>query len=282
MTSNSPATLLLVRHGHVADNTRGDAARLCGWADPPLTPLGRAQATRVAAHLAAARCSDALYTSPSARAHETATAIGHRLGLRPRLRLALREIHCGRLEGRLLADVRRDHPELWARNLAQEDDDFRWPGGESYRAFRARVLAGLGRIAAAHPGQRVVVVTHTGVITQALGALGGTAAARWEAYRAGNASLTEVRWPAGGAPGRRGTLVRFDERAHLATRGPDTRSPAHPVAAAGRTIAGRAAGAHRRQTASARRSTRRWSRADRAASARARAGAPPQPSATVR
>jgi alpha-ribazole phosphatase/probable phosphoglycerate mutase len=221
-TAGPPATLLLVRHGHVADNTLGDEARLCGWADPPLTPLGRAQAARVAEYLAGEPRPAALYASPSARAHETATALGHRLGLPPRLVPALREIHCGRLDGRPLAEVRRRYPELWARNLAQVDDDFRWPGGESYRGFRARVLAALGRIAAAHAGQRVVVVTHTGVISQAIGALDGTAAARWEAHRAGNASLTEVRWPAGDVPGARtgpggaGTLVRFDVRAHLA------------------------------------------------------------------
>jgi Histidine phosphatase superfamily (branch 1) len=150
------------------------------------------------------------------------------------------------------------------------------------------VLRALCRIAAAHPGQRVVVVTHTGVITQALGALDGTAAARWEANRAGNASLTEVRWPAGGGPGAlagpgdRGTVVRFDVREHLVAPPPAAPSPGRPIPKAGRPPGGRPAGAQRRQTASARRITRRWSRAALAASARAREGAPPQPSATVR
>lgn len=291
MTAISPPTLLLVRHGHVADNTPGGDARLCGWTDPPLTPLGRAQAARVAEYLAAAPQPAALYTSPSARARETATALGQRLGLPPRLRQALREINCGRLEGRLLADVQRRYPELWARNLAQVDDDFRWPGGESYRAFRARVLRVLCRIAAAHSGQRVVVVTHTGVITQALGALDGTAAARWEANRAGNASITEVRWPVGGSPGDlagpggKEMVVRFDVREYLVARRP-VPGPPSPRAAqsteAGRPPGGRLAETQRRQTASARRITRRWSRAARAAPARAREGASPQPSATVR
>ncbi|HEX2035859.1 MAG TPA: histidine phosphatase family protein, partial [Chloroflexota bacterium] len=47
-----PATLLLVRHGHVADNSAGPGARLCGWFDPPLSARGRRQAARLAARLA--------------------------------------------------------------------------------------------------------------------------------------------------------------------------------------------------------------------------------------
>jgi broad specificity phosphatase PhoE len=205
-----PATLLLVRHGHVADNSAGPGARLCGWFDPPLSARGRRQAERLAARLAGGPRPDALYSSPLRRARETAGAVAGPLGLRPRLVPALREISCGRLDGWRLADVQRAYPTLWAANARQTDERFRWPGGESYRAFRARVLRALRRIAAAHPGRCVVVVTHAGSITQALGALAGTSPACWEAFRTGNASVTEVRWGASGA-----TLVRFDDCGHL-------------------------------------------------------------------
>ena len=106
--------------------------------------------------------------------------------------------------------MQRRYPRPWRRNLAQTDQAFCGPGGESYRAFRARCLAAIRQIAAAHPGQRVLVVTHAGVITQVVGALAGTSAARWGAFRTANANITELRWWGVG-----GTVMRFDARDHL-------------------------------------------------------------------
>ena len=206
-------TLVLVRHGHTADNTPGRGARLLGWTDAPLSEQGREQVMQLTRRLAA-EPPDALYASPLRRARETALPLAVALGLPLWTRTGLREIHCGALDGLPVAQVRRDHPALWRRNMAQADDGFSWPEGESYRDFRARCLRTIRRIAAAHSGQRVAVVTHAGVITQVLGALHGTAPAQWEAFRAGNASLTVVRWTGapGGAPG---TLERYDDRSHL-------------------------------------------------------------------
>ncbi|CAN5749340.1 hypothetical protein BH24GEM1_BH24GEM1_31730 [soil metagenome] len=53
-------------------------------------------------------------------------------------------------------------------------------------------------------------MTHAGVISQILGALAGTSPARWEAFRPGNAALTEIDWTRGS-----GTVLSFDDRAHL-------------------------------------------------------------------
>jgi broad specificity phosphatase PhoE len=95
-------------------------------------------------------------------------------------------------------------------NLRQEDDRLRWPGGESYREFRARCLGALRSLARAHPGGRVAVVTHAGVISQVIGHITGAGAARWEAGRPGTTALTEVEWWRGSA-----RVVRFDDRDHL-------------------------------------------------------------------
>ncbi len=73
-------------------------------------------------------------------------------------------------------------------------------------------------IVARHPGRTVAVVTHSGIISQVLGAMHGLSPAAWEPFRPGNASITEVRWDDGG-----GTVLRFDDRAHLdALRSPET------------------------------------------------------------
>jgi broad specificity phosphatase PhoE len=124
---------------------------------------------------------------------------------------ALREIHCGVLDGAVLAEVQTRHPELWSRNLAQSDESFGWPGGETYGEFRSRVLDSMRHIASLHPASRVLIVTHAGVISQVLGASAGLSAARWEAFRPANASVTEVLWR-----GRTGSIVRFNDCAHLA------------------------------------------------------------------
>ena len=205
-------TLVLLRHGHVTDNDPGEHARLCGWTDPPLSPLGLGQAHALRAQIGREPAAVAVYASPLRRARDTAQTVADALALPLRLRRSLREIGCGVVDGWPLWRVQQCYPELWAANLAQVDAAFRWPGGESYRSFRARALRAVGRILAAHPGERVIVVTHTGVITQVLGALAGTSAARWDAFRVGNASITELRWQHG-----RSSLLRFDDRRHLDT-----------------------------------------------------------------
>lgn len=194
-----PATLLLVRHAHAAAPDADQCPRLSGWYDLPLSPAGLRQLGPLQQKLRGAPAIAALYSSPLRRAHMTAAAAGGALGLPVRLMGSLREISCGRLEGMPIEEVRARYAALWDRHAAQRDPDFRWPDGESYRELRRRAWRAVFRIAAAHPAQRVVVVTHAGVITQLMGALAGVSAARWESFRVGNASLTELQLGNGGA-----------------------------------------------------------------------------------
>jgi alpha-ribazole phosphatase/probable phosphoglycerate mutase len=163
-----------------------------------------------------------LYASPLLRALETARPVAHAVGAEIRLEPGLREIHCGEVDGWPVEEVRRRYPDLWEANLRQDDEGFRWPGGESYRELRERSLGAFRRIAAAHPGERILVVTHAGVISQVLGCLHGINPSRWECYRPGNCSLTELDWE-----GETGRLVSFDDRGHLAEPDPpaSTRAP---------------------------------------------------------
>ncbi|WP_437692972.1 histidine phosphatase family protein [Sorangium sp. So ce176] len=204
-----PSLLILVRHGRTAGNRAGPGTPMSGWTDTPLDAQGRHEAEALGRRLAAGPAFDAVYASPLSRAIETAQIAAGAWGpVRPHD--GLREISCGDVDGAPMEDVKARHAALWEANLRQDDDDFRWPGGESYRELRARCLAAVCSIAAAHPGQRVLVVTHAGVIGQILGALHGIPPARWEAFRPGNASLTAVSWQ-----GERGVLLRFGDREHL-------------------------------------------------------------------
>jgi broad specificity phosphatase PhoE len=185
--------IVLVRHGLI-----DTASRLCGSFDVPLTHAGRAQVEAIVRQRPTAPVPDVLYTSTLRRASDVASALGRAWAREPRPVEWAREIHCGDVEGMPLVDLQRQCPELWARNLAQDDDAFAWPGGETYAVFRARVLDGLSGAATAHPGGRVAVVTHAGVISQVLGVIRRRPAAVWALDRPDHLTATEVTWDNGG------------------------------------------------------------------------------------
>ena len=185
--------LVLIRHA--ATDT---GSRLCGSLDLPLSPAGRADVSALLRRCAHAKIiPDALFTSTLQRAADVAEELGRVWAITPRAVEWAREIHCGYVEGIPLAQLQRDFPDVWTRNMAQVDDAFAWPGGETYAQFRARVLAGLSSVADASPGGRVVVVTHAGVIAQVLGAATGRPACVWEPDRPRPLTATEVLWEDG-------------------------------------------------------------------------------------
>ena len=151
--------LLFVRH---AESEWNAAGLWQGHADPPLSARGRAQAEEMAQRLAGERFA-ALYTSDLVRARETAAALGRALALEPRPESRLREIHVGAWTGLSHAEIEAHWPQEYARFL-RRDDEARAPGGETRRELRERVRAALEEIAARHPGGRIVVVTHRGVV----------------------------------------------------------------------------------------------------------------------
>ncbi|MGR6921920.1 histidine phosphatase family protein [[Actinomadura] parvosata] len=199
--------ILLVRHGE-SEPARPDRPfpLVDGQGDPGLAPEGHEQARRVGLRLAAERV-DAIYVSSLRRTSQTAAPLADRLGLAPVVVPELREVHLGEWEGGLFRRmVAEGHPT--ARRMAREE---RWdviPGAEPAAAFSERVRKALGALAAAHPDQRIVVVTHGGVIAEALAA--ATGSRPFAFLGADNASvshlvLTEARW----------ILRRFNDTAHL-------------------------------------------------------------------
>jgi broad specificity phosphatase PhoE len=178
-----------------------------GWTDLPLTRRGCIQASTLATRLAHEPPPEAVYSSPLQRAVSTAVILAQRLSdKRVTLEPGVREIGCGSVDGLPIGWVQERFPLAWTTNLQQADPDFRWPGGESYREFRRRVVEAFRRIARTNPDRRVLIVTHAGVISQLIGWSRGDSAARWEAFRPRNASVTELRWHPQGPE-----LVRFDD-----------------------------------------------------------------------
>ena len=159
--------VLLVRHGESEPAVPGAPfAMVDGHGDPALAPEGRDHAEAVAERLADQGI-DAIYVTNLRRTAETAAPLAARLGLAPVVEADLREVHLGDWEGGLFRQRMAEGDPVGQRMLAEE----RWdviPGAEPQDAFAARVRAGVQRIVAGHPDQRVAVFTHGGVIGQLL------------------------------------------------------------------------------------------------------------------
>jgi 2,3-bisphosphoglycerate-dependent phosphoglycerate mutase len=159
---------LLVRHGE-SEPALMDAPfpMADGRSDPALAPEGAGQAELVSRRLAAGPAIDAIYVTSLRRTAQTAEPLVRLTGLVPRVEPALREVGLGEWEGGLFRKMVADaHPVAVAMRAEERWDVI--PGAEPSAEFAARVGGAVTRLAAAHPGQRLAVFTHGGVIGQLL------------------------------------------------------------------------------------------------------------------
>lgn len=160
MIVGSPGTeLILVRHGETDWNRE---LRFQGHVDVPLNAVGLAQAQRLANRLAG-EAPHHIYQSDLQRAVQTAAPAALTLGLQGLSDAALREQNFGRVDGMRADDIRQQFPTEWAQ-WVRFDENYAMPNGETTRQFHARVMGALQRLATAHWGQRLLVVTHGGVL----------------------------------------------------------------------------------------------------------------------
>ena len=150
-------TILLARHGESDWNAAG---RWQGHADRPLTELGRRQAARLAEELAAVRL-EAVYASDLRRAWETAEIAVAGRGLEIVRLKQLREVDVGSWSGLSRAEVAERFPEAFER---WRSGGHGWDDGEPYDVMAERVVGAVRRIADAHAGGQVLVVSHGGPI----------------------------------------------------------------------------------------------------------------------
>jgi broad specificity phosphatase PhoE len=141
-------TLILARHGETDWNRDGIWQ---GHGDPPLNDLGRRQAAELADRIAAVEIA-AVYSSDLRRAYETAEIVAAVKGLDITAEPDLREMDVGSWSGLTSEEIATRFPEMTHHD------------GEEREAFDARAVGVLRRIAGAHEGSRVLVVTHGGVV----------------------------------------------------------------------------------------------------------------------
>lgn len=159
-------TILLVRHGETDSNAEG---RIQGQTNTPLNERGRAQAQALADELAGEAIA-AVYSSDLDRARETAEILAGRLDLPVVVDPALRERNFGSWEGRTVDELEARWPGAWARWREGDEGE---GDVEDHLALAARVRDAIHRLAAAHPGERILVVAHGGamrvILTDAAG-----------------------------------------------------------------------------------------------------------------
>ncbi|WP_026851481.1 histidine phosphatase family protein [Glaciibacter superstes] len=140
----------IVRHGQTDWNLH---KRIQGSTDIPLNSTGRAEAAETGVRLRD-RHWDRIVTSPLQRADETARIIAGELGLPvPEHIDPLTERHHGQIEGLTFTERQERYP-----------DGVTVPGLETRQDVLDRVLPALARLAEAHDGESLLVVTHGGVI----------------------------------------------------------------------------------------------------------------------
>jgi 2,3-bisphosphoglycerate-dependent phosphoglycerate mutase len=195
--------LLLVRH---AEPRRIDSAESGGApVDPELTARGRGQAARLGAWLAPERI-DHIVTSPLRRALETAEAVAAAQGIDVEINPDLREYDADSSEYIPMEELRETKDERWQAMV-----DGRWEayGGEQPDTFRARIVPCIDAIIDEHPGRRVLVSCHGGVINVYTASLLGLPHHLW--FDPAYTSVTHVRAARGGVR----SLASLNETGHL-------------------------------------------------------------------
>lgn len=210
--TESETRLVLIRHGESDAQVNG---YLSGHdACQGLSERGREQVAALRDRLAATRELEpvgAFYTSVLRRAVESSEIVGPVLGATTaRQECDWCEIHAGEAEGLTWDEFRSRYPDAWG------SDPFlrRAPGAETWAEFYVRAGARLRRVADDHPGERIVVVCHGGIIGASFVALGDVPIQRATAltHETTNSSITE--WRHTGSDWR---LVRYNDAAHLTT-----------------------------------------------------------------
>jgi alpha-ribazole phosphatase len=188
-TNQQRLRLYLIRHGEVEGAASG---KLLGRTDTPLSDRGLVQSRQLTRMLSAAQLS-AIYSSDLQRARVTAETIGIHHRLKVQQSSAWREIDMGEWEGHTFAAVYEEAPEVVAQ-LLHDPAWFKYPGGESFATFTARVQRALEQLLVTHETGEVALVAHGGVCRAIIGGVLGIPAKNWLRLTQDYACLNVIDW----------------------------------------------------------------------------------------
>ncbi|CAH0443866.1 Phosphoserine phosphatase 1 [Ralstonia syzygii subsp. syzygii] len=197
--------VVLVRHGETDWNRE---RRLQGQLDVPLNAQGREQAAQLGRALAREPF-DAIYASDLSRAKETAQALASEVGKAVHDDAGLRERCYGAFEGLTYAEVAERHPadfEAWQNRVPE----FARPGGETLTVFHARAVEAALRLIRRHPGERIALVSHGGVLDCLYRHANAMTLTEPRRHELRNASINRL-----SSDGHQLTVVHWGDVAHL-------------------------------------------------------------------
>ena len=147
--------VILVRHGETDWNTK---QIFRGRKDIPLNEVGLAQAKAVGVSLSDIQI-DAIYSSPLARALETAKVLAESRSLEVELEEGFIDIDFGKWQGITHEKVKEEYEslyEMWLKNPQMVT----FPGGETLRDVSTRSMGASEKVLKKHSGKTLAVVSH--------------------------------------------------------------------------------------------------------------------------
>ncbi|MDE3224443.1 MAG: histidine phosphatase family protein [Nitrospirota bacterium] len=178
-------TIFLVRHGETDWNRSG---QIMGEQPVPLNQQGLTQAHRLAG-LLQGRPIRAIYSSPVARARQTADILASTVDAPVTLNQGLTEIGVGQWEGLYWNDVAE---EIIRHDFYRKPDQARPPGGETLREVQARAVSVVERACALPSDGPLLFVSHADVLRTILAHYLRLELATIRQIRISHASLTAI------------------------------------------------------------------------------------------
>ena len=151
--------LILIRHGETVWNSQ---QRMQGHSNSDLSEEGRAQIESLGQWMKNVSF-DHIYSSDSLRARQTAEAITKYSGHTLKIDQRLREKNLGVFEGLTTEEAKERHPEIF-RLFKTAGSNYVIDEGESTQQLLDRALEFIEEIRLLQPDQRVVLVTHGGIV----------------------------------------------------------------------------------------------------------------------
>jgi probable phosphoglycerate mutase len=191
--------LLLIRHGLPVRRELE-----YGPADPELSEAGVAQAEHLARYLATETI-HAVYASPLQRAHQTALPLAAAFGLPVTVVDGVAECDRESSEYVPIEELKAANDPRWHAMMRGE-----WNAEETPEEFRDRVVRAVDALIDAHPGQRIAVSCHGGVINAYLAHVLGLPVSNGFFYP----NYTSIHRIAASRSGHR-SIVTVNETSHL-------------------------------------------------------------------
>ncbi|PIK14775.1 histidine phosphatase family protein [Halobacteriovorax sp. JY17] len=152
----------IFRHGQTDWNK---VKKVQGKTDIPLNNFGRKEALALKDYFKNINI-EAVYSSDLQRAHETAKIAFDSKEIAIETTSSLREADFGEVEGMLLNDLlEKFSTKFWDIHIGGEEaDDFSYPGGESRKEVRERLISFIDKLRGEAKFKQVALSTHGGAL----------------------------------------------------------------------------------------------------------------------